>query len=589
MKIQNIVIVFIVILIPIILIFTYYLNLEESTIKMQTNLDEKLIEATKEAVETYEINTTELNTEYSTLADAKKRDISSSINTFKTSLESKTTISGVLTRNLLDYIPAMVYVMYDGYYIYTPTYIPEPLVNENGVQLFLYNDEQIAQPTQIINGEVIEGIPLYKTNSGTSTTNIENAKKIYKHILKTFVPYTAEYNENGRKYIINYTLDNYIRIIGENVQKEGYILDDLDSLESDILYNPTSFLEKLDENVAYRDDIDNEIVVGNFKYIYNSEGEKRYYDPSSSSFFIVDVNNVRQFLPETYAGTASAEYKKFTYIDSNHQDYTTVYQLLNKDPDNPALHKWYESDFTECETGGPWWINIDDDCSAYNFYAEAYCFNNWLDDSSNRINKQNLLNNREDNIINNINNNLNLSIANYKSASGNKDFKLPRISEADWEQALSNISVITFLQGVKIGLKTYNNYAVVTSEENHDFIREELLYIIENNTHCYHKYGCGSDSNDISNDMIYKNTDFKPQSYYTKNEDDEDVVVYYYKHSFTTDGESYSYMPCNVCIISSNNFEPSDEFLNKYKIKYRNAFARERYVIMERINLFDNV
>lgn len=47
MKLQNLIIVFIIIIIPIILIFTYYLHLQSDTIRMQTSYDKKLMEATR--------------------------------------------------------------------------------------------------------------------------------------------------------------------------------------------------------------------------------------------------------------------------------------------------------------------------------------------------------------------------------------------------------------------------------------------------------------------------------------------------------------------------------------------------------------
>lgn len=47
MKLQNLTIIFIIIIIPIILIFTYYLNLQSETITLQTSYDKKLMEATR--------------------------------------------------------------------------------------------------------------------------------------------------------------------------------------------------------------------------------------------------------------------------------------------------------------------------------------------------------------------------------------------------------------------------------------------------------------------------------------------------------------------------------------------------------------
>ena len=256
MKLQNLIIIFIIIIIPIVLFFSYYLGVEADTIRMQTDYDEKLIEATKEAVEAFEINTVEWNNEYSSLANNKRRSLASSINVFTTSLANKLGIGGTAKENILNYVPAIVFIMYDGYYIYSPTYVPQTLTDEKGLQLYYYNhsefDEYITtKATQIKTNtsETIAGEPMYeaKTGSGSNatyvyyvkdeddkqvrktkdvyyTTDINNAETTYKHVLKTFVPYTSKEEHNEKDYVINYTLDNYVRVYGEDESREGYIL-----------------------------------------------------------------------------------------------------------------------------------------------------------------------------------------------------------------------------------------------------------------------------------------------------------------------------------------------------------------------------
>ena len=226
-------------------------------------------------------------------------------------------------------------------------------------------------------------------------------------------------------------------------------------------------------------------------------------------------------------------------------------------------------------------IYIKKDCSVFNYYMEAFCFNNWLNDSTNKINKDDLLKNRKQDIIDNISNNLKLSIANYSAYSSN-NYKLPELTEEDWEQALSNISMITFFQGVKTGLKTYNNYAIVTSETNNEYVNNNSLYLIVEDGIYYHRYGCGPE-HPYDSDMVYKNTDFKPQPYYTKNNE----LKYYYKHEKQVSGTMYAYQPCYLCIINRNRPLVSSEWYEDYyKVKFRNALARERYVQMEKTKLF---
>ena len=570
MKLQNFIIIFIIIIIPIVLIFSFYLNLETKTIMIQTDYDEKLIEATKEAMEAFEINTVEWNGKYSSLANLKRQDLMSSINVFTTSLSSKLGIGGTSKENILTYVPAIVYIMYDGYYIYSPTYVPETITNENGVQLFYYEDSgsdgaQItASATQNIKGTIVEGEPMYVRKNGaaktgtyngetiTFTTEIANAEKIYKHVLKTFVPYTTTYyDDNGNDYIINYTLDNYIRIYGEEQSKEGYILNPADEIIvpensiSGIKFNGQKILpETLKENIYVRDTITEEAELETYQYIYNSNNDKRYYDASVDKFFMLNENNVKVYLPESQIGGTLAEYKKLLICPNDtsyNWDYLELYQLLNGN-DRDWYYKDRDDHFIKYELYQPD-VNRGLDCSAINYYLETCSFNHWLE--QNDIDVDEILEGKNETIIQNINNNLNLSISNY-NANSKMDYKILQLSDEDWEQALSNISMITFFQGIKAGLKTYNNYAIVTSTENNEYVSEDSLYYIGgNNDNYYHRYNCNEGLANIY--QAYRNTDFKVQNY-----EKNDTIKYYYKHNSTSGQEIYE---CFDCIVNRNNYE----------------------------------
>ena len=68
-------------------------------------------------------------------------------------------------------------------------------------------------------------------------------------------------------------------------------------------------------------------------------------------------------------------------------------------------------------------------------------------------------------IQNSLTTNLSQAIANYDNNSTN-NYRLPKLTESDWDQILTNVSVITFVQGMPLGLKTYNDYAIATSSYN---------------------------------------------------------------------------------------------------------------------------
>lgn len=618
MKLQNLIIIFIIIIIPIVAIFSLYLKFETKTISLQTDYDEKLIEATKEAMEAFEINTVEWNSKYSTLANSKRRDIMSSINVFTSSLADKLKIGGSSKETILTYVPAIVFIMYDGYYIYSPTYVPQTITNNNGVQLFYYDSSGsnatkiTAAATQNIGGTNYAGEPIYVAKSGEGTigtyngesiyytTDVTKAEKTYKHVLKTFVPYTTNYTFNGKNYVINYTLDNYVRIYGKDNSKEGYIIENFNSSRITIPVNSivgikfdgeTINTELLTENIAIRNTADEDIQIKEFPYIYNSNNDKRYYDISENKFFTVNKNYVKVYLPNAQVGDNLAEYKKILIcINSSNGEYIELYQLLNRKNDGTVDNTWYNIEDNNEYVAYSIQPNIDKykDCSSINYYIENYYFNKWLRMSTGlRLDEndiQNILKGKSQAIIENINNNLNLTMSNY-SASSKIDYKLPEITDKDWEQALSNISMITFLQGEKIGLKTYNNYVVVTSTHNNEYINEDSLYYLGNNLdRYYHRYNCSDIQQKAS--IGYINTEFKPQRYSYKNKDGNTIEGYYYKHIRNSGGNIYNQSECFNCIANRNTMNIDTQ--DKYKEVQEHALARERYVQMQKTKLTKN-
>ena len=57
MKVQNLAIIFLVISIPLVMILSYYLSLQQKTLSLQAEYDTKLAEATKEGIKAFEVNT----------------------------------------------------------------------------------------------------------------------------------------------------------------------------------------------------------------------------------------------------------------------------------------------------------------------------------------------------------------------------------------------------------------------------------------------------------------------------------------------------------------------------------------------------
>ena len=122
MKVDGLGVILAIILLPIILVVTYYIQLQVDTIAKENSYNTKLLSATYDAMSAFEINTA--NEELSTVADSMRSMILASNNVFLNSLATNLGISNANKEHLQQYIPAVLYTMYDGYYIYAPTETP---------------------------------------------------------------------------------------------------------------------------------------------------------------------------------------------------------------------------------------------------------------------------------------------------------------------------------------------------------------------------------------------------------------------------------------------------------------------------------
>lgn len=167
---------------------------------------------------------------------------------------------------------------------------------------------------------------------------------------------------------------------------------------------------------------------------------------------------------------------------------------------------------------------------------------------------------------------LNSSITAYAKKSGNK-YKMPKFSEEDWEKIYTNISVISFVQGMNLGFKNYNNYCILNSTNSQEYVNPNLMYFTDGNGE-YHDIRCNKIKNKISTG--YKIGDFEKLTRDVINEETGEVTdtEYYYKHNETA---------CYECINGSVNANMSiydyvrDENTDSnVKKSYFTALARER-------------
>lgn len=190
----------------------------------------------------------------------------------------------------------MVYNMYDGFYIFGPTYVPETAKDDQGMDK---TKEYLGEKKLV-----------YKNTSGGETLNVDEANKVCEYTLSPKTPYSAHYvTEDGETdIIVEYTLDNYItvrgKIDGMQYENSGYFtyfgLDASKNSESTEKDSSTSQLstlgsiqylgvdikpEKLTENVSFYEDGEEKTEKCN--YVYNIKQKKCYTSDGGATWFYI--------------------------------------------------------------------------------------------------------------------------------------------------------------------------------------------------------------------------------------------------------------------------------------------------------------
>lgn len=623
MKLQNLAVIFIIVMLPLILVLSYYINLQQETMLMQTDYDEKLISSTKESIEALEINTVEWNGSYSDIADSKRRDVLASINTFTTSLSNNLGVTGTSKEYILNYIPAIAYTLYDGYYIYAPTYVSKTLTNDNGIQLYYYDDNGpilTTGSTREVKGEIVAGKVTYVPKNKETFVQVDGkdyyytldatkAEKEYKHTLKNYITYSETIGD----VVVNYTLDNYVRIYSSKANKEaeGYLVyfNDTTTTIPRIYDTPVAVTstkyngikiepETLTEQISYteisKDEDGNSKKVSKlktYKYVYNSNNQKLYYDEDVNKFFKLS-DGEKNYLSNN-SKTSDCEYKTVSIL-TDKQNYMRLYQALNGENKgswytyNDTTKKYTELSADTLTSLGLSKEQLTKDFSAINYYVESYAFTNKvnkleINETFFKINENN--NPEDDNsdfaihkkeiMTSSVDNSLNIAIQSYSAYSDNYDYRLPELLATDWDQAFSNISIITFFQGSQVGLKYYNNYAIATSTSNEEYLNPDELYYVGEDTY-YHKCGCKKAENiELT---AYRNTEFKVKT-------DDDTETVYYMHDNQEDDNSE--LACYDCIVNETSSTANEDISDTLKTAYAKAktvgVARERYKITTKL------
>lgn len=544
MKIQHLAIIFIIIIVPISFAMSEYIQTQIDTIKLQTEYKEALNSATSAALKAFQINS--INNKYSNISDSKIRDIEASINTFYNSLTTSMTQYVSSKSELSVFVPAILFNLYDGYYIYSS-----------------YNNVYTAP------------------NGDNAKVKIDDNANNYQDGLHPYIYYSCKYNIDGEEIIVNYTLDNAITVYGKfngkYQTKSGYLIDpgkvtNIDEAKKTLTYDGVVIgPEILTEHLLIANDNgeveskDYEYIVYKNRKVYKEEGtngsEDKYfwYNNGKKTYLQSEENNLKEYINGTgFKSTSAYEY----YTEAKDFSEWVIKELGSIKQDGKCIFDTTQADNDPMVSS-----------SVFNEHRIAV-------------------------IRKSIETNLTTAIANYNLQSGsNYEFVMPKIDEVSWYSIENNVSIISFMQGMPIGQKYFNDYSVITNTKNEEVINSQSVYVVTQNTNKkdvnygnyeYHQPGCkvlikNSYNNTITG--VYTNLSFSRQTLKVS----EDSYRYFYPQARiekTTTG-------CYNCIVNASGDYNIDDIISgsvKYKDKdidevklynlrkrYLTGLARERY------------
>lgn len=504
MKLQQLSVIFIIIILPIAIVLDTYVNNLIDVSNKQKNYNTILYNSTYDAVRAYQMNT--LNNSFASVNTSRDRDINATVNSFFNSLASGFSSSGYTKNDLKDYIPAMLFTLYDGYYVYGP-YENNATIEDNKPKFYYDN----------------------------------NNKREIEYGVKPYNYYSCEYSD-GSKYdlIVNYTLDNYISISGwygnnkTPILKAGYYINPnkivIDEHTKKVTINNNGqtislYPEDLSEYISTYDEHKNGNITEytvlseakKYRYI-NFNEEKYYYDdnPDKNNISYDGINifkldgNLRTYINEDmlnilkkFTGvTEETPFSEDNFKDVNYYHYYKKAQEFSVEAENAlsliqitkdasgkynnVKTDYFNKNYKIITKDGDE-IKYDDKSDEGNSShikydysdVDGYVFDLNKEKNDPEMEESAFNRHRMDVIISSVESALDDSITNFnKYQSSSYSYRMPTISETDWYKVANNLSIISFMQGIGVGnFKYYNNYAIVTNTKNKEFVSKNSIYV----------------------------------------------------------------------------------------------------------------
>ena len=502
MKLQNLAVIFICIALPLSMILSSYTESRVQTLSLQTSYDVKLDNATADAITAFQINA--YNGDESILANYKIENIEAAVNTFYNSMRTSFAMGGYNNKAIEEFIPAIVFMLYDGYYIYSP-----------------------YQNTW--DQETIEGTERFENDGGIATyhggTSSDNSRESL-FGLKPYVYYSCRYKRGSTDVVITYSLDNYVSIKGKSgnevIDKAGYLLSDVQKNNNIITYRGNVI--NTETNYTERVVVDGQVLDLPCRKI---NGTKYYYNPTTGETFHFFNSQKTTDNGLTFSITDNSNAIEYYEQALDLRDY------INSHPD---LKNLTTADALD-EEGN----DLTEEFGNYKIFDEL--FNGTIE------NEDSLFNSHRLSVIKySVERNLSIAVTNYNNySSASVNFRMPELMDYEWDEISNNISIISFLQGLPIGAKVYNGYSIVTNNKNQELVSEDSIYI-------------------LASDGIYH--DIKDENLYNGNVNISGAKGYYNinferKSGFDSTGKRIYYFPvenvtgCYDCIVNKRNLSDS--------------------------------
>ena len=216
----------------------------------------------------------------------------------------------------------------------------------------------------------------------------------------------------------------------------------------------------------------------------------------------------------------------------------------------------------------------DSDDKPYHDNGRIFNFNSNIESETSNFNLH-----RIEVIKHAIERNLSIAISNFNAYSG-LCFQMPKLKDTDWDKIMDNISMISFMQGINIGGKIYNGYAIVTNTKNEDVVMEDSIYIKTSNNvfHRVTENGLWKQNIEVGvyNVNLERRTVQKTEGNNTYYFPVTGTLSY---DSIVTQNSSSKDSKKSIKEYVNNDLNNIDDKQKKLKKLYYTALARERYGI----------